>query len=563
LVPLAKGGGKFDHWDIYREGIKNGTDPDHPEYWGEVTDMDQRHVEATALGYALLVVPEHVYEPLEEESKRNLAKWLVRSRNTLHANNNHKFFRVIVDLGLENVSIPVDRKGTEDYLQDLDSMYIDDGWYRDGADINDPRRIDYYNAFAWHYYGLLYAVYRPNDQPRADRWRKRARLFAKHYVHWFAENGANVPYGRSLIYRHATAAYWGMLAVADVEALPWGVIKGLYLRNLRWWASQPIHNLDDGILTLGYAYPNAFMTERYSSAGSPWWSMKAFAPLSLPAGHPFWAAAELPMPARADVYPDPVAGMVFIHQPNHTVMLVSGPGTPQLMRHVPEKYMKFAYSSRYGFSIESDAREFLAGAFDSMIGLSDDGSHFRVREWCEEAIIAGDILFSTWKPWKDVVVESWLIPAGAWHIRVHRVSSPRELQTVEGGFAAPRTDFGRDIKVEEGHQAYVISKLGDFSGIIDLSPQHHARKARVIPPHGNTNVMFPRTLVPQLLGVVSANTPTVFAAAILAGPDGHDVQKQWSNRPHIPTVDRLEVIIREKGRRVKIAEDYVPPRNYS
>jgi hypothetical protein len=560
LVPLVKGGGKFDHWHVYREGLKNGTDPNHAEYWGEVTDKDQRHVEATALGYALLVVPEHVYDPLDEDSKRNLANWLIQSRNTLHANNNHKFFRVLVDLGLENVGVPIDKNGTEEYLQDLDSMYIEDGWYRDGADIQDPRRLDYYNPFAWHYYGILYSVYRPNDKPRVDRWRERAGKFAKHYIHWFSENGANVPYGRSLIYRHATAAYWGMLAVVNIEALPWGVIKGLYLRNLRWWASQPIHTLDDGVLTLGYAYPNQLMTERYSSTGSPWWSMKAFAPLCLPADHPFWAAKELPMPSRAEVYTDPVAGMVFTHQPNHTVMLISGPGTQQLMRHVPEKYMKFAYSSRYGFSIESDPREFAQGAFDSMIGLSDDGRHFRVREWCEEAILAGDILFSKWKPWTDVLVESWLIPAGAWHIRVHRVSSPKELDTVEGGFASPRTDFGRDTKMEDRCQAYVSSKLGDFSGIVDLSSETCARRAQVVATHGNTNVMFPRTLVPQVLGVVKANVPTVFAAAILAGPDGQEMQRQWNIRPQIPTVDQLESIVKDNGVRVKITEAYIPSR---
>jgi len=31
----------------------------------------------------------------------------------------------------------------------------------------------------------------------------------------------NVPYGRSLTYRHCVAAYWGALALVDVEALPW------------------------------------------------------------------------------------------------------------------------------------------------------------------------------------------------------------------------------------------------------------------------------------------------------------------------------------------------------
>ncbi|KAH8690628.1 hypothetical protein BGW36DRAFT_401039 [Talaromyces proteolyticus] len=560
LVPLARGGAKFDYWHVYREGLKNGTNPSHPEYWGTVTDMDQRHVEATALGYALLVVPEHVYDPLDEVSKRNLASWLIQSRNTQHANNNHKFFRILVDMGLEKVGVSIDRNGTEEYLKDLESMYIEKGWFRDGADIPDTRRLDYYNPFAWHYYGLLYSVYRPEDKPRADRWRERARTFAKHYIHWFSDNGANVPYGRSLVYRHATAAYWGMLAVANIEALPWGVIKGLYLRNLRWWASQPINTLDDGLLTLGYAYPNQFITERYSSTGSPWWSMKAFAPLALPPDHPFWMAEELSMPERPAVYADSVSGMVVTHQLNHTIMLVSGPGTHQLMRHIPEKYMKFAYSSRYGFSIESDVREFQQGAFDSMIGLSDDGRHFRVREWCNEAILAGNILFSTWKPWKDVTIQSWLIPAGAWHIRVHQILSPRSLQTVEGGFAAPRTDFARDVKEEEGSEAYVLSKLGDFSGIVDFSPPGHTRAARIIAPHGNTNVMFPRTLVPQVVGEVKENVPTVFAAAILAGPEGREMHTQWRTRPRIPTLSELTSIVKEKGVNIKITENYISSR---
>lgn len=559
LVPLAKGGAKFDYWNVYREGLKNGTDPNHPEYWGEVTDLDQRHVEATALGYALLVVPEHIYEPLDETAKRNLTNWLLQSRNTNHANNNHKFFRVFVDMGLENIGVTVDNTGTEEYLQDLESLYIEDGWFRDGGNPSDCRRLDYYNPFAWHYYGLLYAVYRPEDKARGERWRERASLFARKYIHWFDEDGANVPYGRSLIYRHATAAYWGALAMANIESLPWGVIKGLYLRNLRWWAAQPIFQLDDEILTLGYAYPNQFITERYSSTGSPWWAMKVFLPLSLPEHHPFWTAEELPMPQSRDpIYRDAVAGMIFTHQPKHTFMLISGPGTPQLMRHVPEKYLKFAYSSRYGFSIESDPVGFQQGVFDSMIAFSDDGKHFRVREWCDTAFIAGDVLYSTWHPWGDVKVESWLVLAGAWHIRVHRITSPRALDATEGGFAAPRTDFNGDTRADQRAAAYVMSKLGDFSGIVDASTP--AREARIHAPHGNTSVMFPRTLVPQVLGTVRANEPTVFASAILAGPNGNEMLQIWSAPPSIPTVHDLEKMVQETGLRVKITKEFVPSR---
>jgi hypothetical protein len=35
------------------------------------------------------------------------------------------------------------------------------------------------------------------------------------------------------------------------------------------------------------------------------------------------------------------AGMVFTRQPDHTMMLLSGPGTTKMMRGVLEKYFKF------------------------------------------------------------------------------------------------------------------------------------------------------------------------------------------------------------------------------
>lgn len=41
------------------------------------------------------------------------------------------------------------------------------------------------------------------------------------------------------------------------------------------------------MLTIGYAYPNILMSENYNVPGSPYWCMKAFAFLMLPAGHPF------------------------------------------------------------------------------------------------------------------------------------------------------------------------------------------------------------------------------------------------------------------------------------
>ena len=189
-----------------------------------------------------------------------------------------------------------------------------------------------------HFYGLLYAKYCPEDATRGKRFRERARLFARHFQHWFADTGPSVPYGRSLVYRHCAVAFWGALAIVDEEALPWGVMKGVYLRCLRWWCTQPVCRQNDGILTQGYSYPNQLICERYSSPGSPYWAMKAFLPLIVPAEHPFWASEELPITGRGLIAASPVAGMVLVHQSNHTVLYVSGPETGQQMRGIPEKY---------------------------------------------------------------------------------------------------------------------------------------------------------------------------------------------------------------------------------
>ncbi|KAL6825407.1 hypothetical protein J3E69DRAFT_355419 [Trichoderma sp. SZMC 28015] len=551
IAPLVAGGGKFDHWERYREGLKNGTDPQHPEYWGSVPSMDQRHVEAAALAYAILLAPDQYWKPLEDTVKSNVSNWLLSSRNGEHGSNNHKYFRIMVDLALESVGVEVDTAGTNEYLDDMESLYISDGWYRDGEDEGDTRRIDYYNPFAMHYYGLFYAVHRPSDKARGDRFKERAREFAPVFMHWFADSGSNIPYGRSLSYRQCVAAYWGYLAVAGVEALPWGVIKGIYLRNLRWWAAQPISRRD-GILTLGYAYPNPFMAERYLSTGSPYWAMKAFSPLSLPADHPFWTAEELPMPQRPSVASFPVPGLTFMHTPGHTIMLNSGPDSNKAMRFVPEKYLKFAYSTRYGFSVESDSRAFEVGAFDSIIALSDDGIHYRVREHCETARMAGSKIYSSWRPWADVVVETWLIPYPDWHIRIHRIQSPRKLTTIEGGFAAPRTDFNADKTQEDDGAAYAISTTGDFSGILDASPLPK-RVARVTKPHGNTSLMFPRTLVPQLKGTVEANETRVFACAVLASPSA---KERWPHPPAVPALDEVERIFKNEGIEIEIVKHY-------
>lgn len=60
----------------WRDGLINGTDPEHPEYWGHVEDSDQRMVEMCPIGYTLAVASEVFWEPLTEKQRGNVANWL-------------------------------------------------------------------------------------------------------------------------------------------------------------------------------------------------------------------------------------------------------------------------------------------------------------------------------------------------------------------------------------------------------------------------------------------------------------------------------------------------------
>jgi hypothetical protein len=106
------------------------------------------------------------------------------------------------------------------------------------------------------------------------------------------------------------------------------------------------------------------------------------------------------------------------------------------------------------------------------------------------------VLYSTWSPFGDVEVETWLVPSQPWHVRVHRIVSPRPLRTAEGGFAIARRDFNAD-RLDEGEGFATAVGESDFSGILDLgSTIRRTGLVQKAPP--NTNVIVARTLVPQL-----------------------------------------------------------------
>lgn len=538
IAPLAMGGDPLDHWPLLARGIANGTDPSHPEYWGDVREKDQRLVELAAIGFALRLAPQHLWEPLSATQKDNVRRYLLAARERQYADNNWKFFRIMVDMALDHLGIEFDRSLTETFQKELDDFYIADGWYRDG----NYRRVDHYIAFAMHFYGLIYAKLSKPGDAYAERYRERARLFAGDFARWFDDDGGTLAFGRSMTYRFACGGFWAGLAFADEEALPWGEIKGLYLSHLRWWADKPIADRD-GVLSIGYAYPQLTMSESYNSAGSPYWAFKAFLPLALPESHPFWQAEEkLPEPSAS---PKPLVhpGMVMMRTKGNVTALSSGQEN-LAMRGGPEKYAKFAYSSRYGFGVEVDERGFKTNGFDNILAFSDDGLHYRVRETNEKVLLAGENLRATWKPFADVAVETTLVVAGDWHIRLHRITSERPISLIEGGFAINRNDGDGDALREETGRATADCGT-DISAIVDLgsSITRYGVALKALP---NTNLINAKTTVPQLRGDIPAGD-TLLACAVFVGVSGAESKEALASVPRLPDLETLDRLFADEG----------------
>ena len=531
IVPLTAGGGNFVDWDLYRRGLTNGTNPDHPEYWGVPNNRDQRLVEMAAIGLALALVPNEIWEPLDEQARQNLVDWLSTINQRTIPDTNWLFFRVLVNLGLNHVDAAYDEAALHAALDRLEQFYLSGGWYADGA--NDQR--DYYIPFAMHYYGLIYAkLAGTHDPERAQRFRQRAAEFAQDFIHWFAADGSALPFGRSLTYRFAQGGFWGALAFADVEALPWGVVKGLALRHLRWWGDQPIFN-HDGTLSIGYAYPNLNMAEQYNAPGSPYWALKFFLPLALPESHPFWQADEKPLPVLPTVKAQPHAYMILCRGEDgrHVFALASGQHEPWI-RHAGEKYAKFAYSTAFGFSVPGGRRGLTQAAADSMLALSDDGEYYRVRERPLTADFDHGTLHSTWQPIPGVTVETWLIVNPPWHIRIHRLHTDKPLWSAEGGFALDRTgdDPIARAGLEQAEESLAWARYpAGGSGLRDLLG---ARDGRILRLDPNTNLLAPRTVLPTL---VAQHDPGEhwLACAVLADPDVVRWQKAWEQPPALPS----------------------------
>lgn len=434
LVPYWMGGGRDSGFeDIYPRGLAAGTDPDNPEYWGNTSDFDQRFVEMAPIAFGLFAVPGILWEPLGSSAKDNLASWLYTINNHEMSRCNWYYFRILVNLALRKLGKPYSEERLSSDLAFIESCYLDDGWYKDGQ----SERTDYYSAFAMQFYGLICAwMLEDEDEAYAERMRKRASAFCSSFILWFDAEGRALPYGRSLIYRMAQSSFWSACALFHIDAFTPSTLKGLIGRNIRYWMDQDIADAD-GILSVGYCYPNLTMAERYNAPGSPYWCCKVFALLALPEDDPFWQAEEIPYPAESlGVHRIEPARMLIQHRGWDVSAYVPGMLGMRSLGHFTEKYDKFVYSTAFPFSVSHTTETFMEAAPDNMLSFEIAGNLY-VRRGSIEYSVGQDSMFSHWSPCPGVDVRTTITLADDGHIREHEIESSIGFIAYDAGYSIP------------------------------------------------------------------------------------------------------------------------------
>lgn len=436
-------------------GLSNGTNPQNSEYWGDINDFDQRMVEMPAIAMALFYHDQIIWKLLSKNTKQNVVNWLCQILEHQCADGNWQFFKIIVGTILKKLGYRINEDEFNNAFTRIESCYLGNGWYRDSS----RGRQDYYNPYAFHYYGLIYSHLCP-EQERSKEYLKRANLFARDYINFFDESGSHVPFGRSATYKFAPICFWCAMVWCHQNPYDTSIIKGIITRSLKWWLSKDIFD-GQGILNLGYTYPQLSITEPYNSSLSSYWLNKVFILLDLPSNDDFWCAPVTPLPNRDAS--KMVAGIngIFYHNSDQTVFLNAGQPGPNFHALTPEKYFKFAYSTQFGYSIPRTNYSRNEQAMDSMLGVQRSDiqiltsvnrktiavpGQFMVRDNVDDVYISDDIIGSTWHPTRNNKIRTWLLAMNGWQIRIHRLELVENFATYETGFAISKSGFKRDRK---------------------------------------------------------------------------------------------------------------------
>ena len=384
-----------------------------------------------ALVLALEIAREFLWDPLSLTEKEQVARWFATVRGTKLHPNNHLFFGVLTLSFLEKEGFgqKTDAPQIREWLDALESMALGHGWFRDGSN----QTVDYYNAYAFHYYGLWWGrLFGSHDPARTQRWQNFTREFLPDYAHFFAASGENVPFGRSLTYRFNAVAPFALAELCGISPLPPGQARRICSKNLQFFWSHPIRQ-SQGLLSLGWTDEFPPMTERYSCGGSPYWAAKGLSALLLPPSAPFWQQDDQPLPVETSDFcqPLPTAELVVRGVSGEIELLNAGTAiSPSNTVFGPYKWGKLSYRSGVGFEVQLPDGPYPVDA--ALTARTEDGT-LHGRQQTRSLAVEKDHLACAYPLGESVQVETHLWWNGPWQLHLHCYKVREKCRLLLGG----------------------------------------------------------------------------------------------------------------------------------
>jgi len=281
--------------DYYAGMILQACDPASERYWGRISDFTvetgrmqyQQTVEGAALAICLMNSREHIWDSYTQAEQQQVADLLSDYAHNLTIGHNWRFFNVLMLTFLKVNGFEIDEAALKDHMQHLISSYAGDGWYLDDTNY------DLYNPWGFHFYGPLWCDwYGYEHEPEmAAIIEARNREFIENWPRFFARDGKQLMWGRSLIYRFAASTAFGAHFLMRDPVLDPGFARRVASGNMQQFLSREELYVN-GMPCLGYYGPFEPLVQFYSCAASPFWIGKIFIALTLPKDSPFWTAPE-------------------------------------------------------------------------------------------------------------------------------------------------------------------------------------------------------------------------------------------------------------------------------
>lgn len=262
-----------EYFDLKRflvTGIKNGTDPDHGDYWGEIEAKNQLLAESADIALSAWMVWDRIAAEFSSKQKRNFIDWLKGAVYKDVKYGNWILFLLIVQAVIHKITGDIDTERFDDLWEKVGEMRRQGGWYTDGK----GEVFDYYNAWSFHYsFFWLYLIDR--NSAVKDFAVQDMKEFLKTYK--FLPSNYGFPLmGRSFCYRIACAAPIVCGSFLPGFEIGKGFSRAALMKSLRFFVAKGC--LKGGAITQGLYHSDERILDNYSGPASPLWSLRSMIP---------------------------------------------------------------------------------------------------------------------------------------------------------------------------------------------------------------------------------------------------------------------------------------------